>query len=402
MKCQQLNYNGVEQSLLTLLFATSTLIFVKLGAVSLSFPFGLLLLLYVAITTLGKLKVTSKSKWLLYFILVGIISSTTSSFGVDYATVYFWIQLFYWLFLSTYVSNVYTKVNWTIISRVLAVCTILIGILFLLVVPGLTQNGVSFLMVLAGPLGLYGIKKRILKIGYVFLLLALILLNTSRSGAIILFIQICGLLLLHNINKRKIIRLMWIVIVAIYIFMLPPIRSTVGEWVAPWSPDLSQLLINPHKTITEDKDWLQRRFQVQKGLQIFSNHPLLGIGYNNFIKEEVNNNLNVFTNIDANLLNIVEQGSHYRVSHNTYISILSETGILGSFFILIFFIGILKVFLKHLDQLKNTFEAYLFISFCGILIYYYSISGFYGTMEWLLFGMLTGAARKLSLSRRIK
>ena len=45
---------------------------------------------------------------------------------------------------------------------------------------------------------------------------------------------------------------MWIVIVAIYIFMLPPIRSTVGEWVAPWSPDLSQLLINPHKTITED------------------------------------------------------------------------------------------------------------------------------------------------------
>ena len=390
MKCQQLNYNGVEQSLLTLLFATSTLIFVKLGAVSLSFPFGLLLLLYVAITTLGKLKVTSKSKWLLYFILVGIISSTTSSFGVDYATVYFWIQLFYWLFLSTYVSNVYTKVNWTIISRVLAVCTILIGILFLLVVPGLTQNGVSFLMVLAGPLGLYGIKKRILKIGYVFLLLALILLNTSRSGAIILFIQICGLLLLHNINKRKIIRLMWIVIVAIYIFMLPPIRSTVGEWVAPWSPDLSQLLINPHKTITEDKDWLQRRFQVQKGLQIFSNHPLLGIGYNNFIKEEVNINLNVFTNIDANLLNIVEQGSHYRVSHNTYISIL------------IFFIGILKVFLKHLDQLKNTFEAYLFISFCGILIYYYSISGFYGTMEWLLFGMLTGAARKLSLSRRIK
>ena len=335
-------------------------------------------------------------------ILVGIISSTTSSFGVDYATVYFWIQLFYWLFLSTYVSNVYTKVNWTIISRVLAVCTILIGILFLLVVPGLTQNGVSFLMVLAGPLGLYGIKKRILKIGYVFLLLALILLNTSRSGAIILFIQICGLLLLHNINKRKIIRLMWIVIVAIYIFMLPPIRSTVGEWVAPWSPDLSQLLINPHKTITEDKDWLQRRFQVQKGLQIFSNHPLLGIGYNNFIKEEVNINLNVFTNIDANLLNIVEQGSHYRVSHNTYISILSETGILGSFFILIFFIGILKVFLKHLDQLKNTFEAYLFISFCGILIYYYSISGFYGTMEWLLFGMLTGAARKLSLSRRIK
>lgn len=129
---------------------------------------------------------------------------------------------------------------------------------------------------------------------------------------------------------------MWIVIVAIYIFMLPPIRSTVGEWVAPWSPDLSQLLINPHKTITEDKDWLQRRFQVQKGLQIFSNHPLLGIGYNNFIKEEVNINLNVFTNIDANLLNIVEQGSHYRVSHNTYISILSETGILGSFFILIF------------------------------------------------------------------
>ena len=48
-------------------------------------------------------------------------------------------------------------------------------------------------------------KKRILKIGYVFLLLALILLYTSRSGAIILFIQICGLLLLHNINKRKII-----------------------------------------------------------------------------------------------------------------------------------------------------------------------------------------------------
>ena len=110
----------------------------------------------------------------------------------------------------------------------------------------------------------------------------------------------------------------------------------------------------------------------------------------------------MFLQIDANLLNIVEQGSHYRVSHNTYISILSETGILGSFFILIFFIGILKVFLKHLDQLKNTFEAYLFISFCGILIYYYSISGFYGTMEWLLFGMLTGAARKLSLSRRIK
>ena len=94
MKCQQLNYNGVEQSLLTLLFATSTLIFVKLGAVSLSFPFGLLLLLYVAITTLGKLKVTSKSKWLLYFILVGIISSTTSSFGVDYATVYFGYNFF--------------------------------------------------------------------------------------------------------------------------------------------------------------------------------------------------------------------------------------------------------------------------------------------------------------------
>jgi O-antigen ligase len=135
--------------------------------------------------------------------------------------------------------------------------------------------------------------------------------------------------------------------------------------------------------------WLQRQAQIQKGKQIFAEHPVLGIGYTNFVAYNIEIDESQIE-ADRSLRNIDN-----RSSHNTYISWLAETGALGFGSMILFFLFILVSFWRKIHLLPDRFESGLLISFLGMLIYFYTIAAQMGTSTWIMYGIIAGGANAL-------
>jgi len=174
---------------------------------------------------------------------------------------------------------------------------------------------------------------------------------------------------------------------------LSPIRSSFGNLILPVNQRLGTLLIEPKEVFINDISWLQRRAQIRKGIQIFEEHPFIGIGVFNFQNYNVTIDLSGINTNRSTIRNIDN-----RSSHNAYISLLSETGIIGFGTIVLMFLMTLVRLFVHLDRIGSSFEAAIFISFIGMLIYFYFISSFFGTSSWLLYGLCLGAAKHTQVS----
>ena len=92
-----------------------------------------------------------------------------------------------------------------------------------------------------------------------------------------------------------------------------------------------------------------------------------------------------------------------RSSHNSYLLVLVESGLLGFFF---FYFPFLYHFLFplvwYLDIRNNKFELYVLLSFFGLIIYFYNISNFYSTSTWVFMGLVSGAAKYVTNTRKLQ
>lgn len=388
------NYIGRKRSILIyLLFAFSILTMYKFRAFSLSFIFGFVLV--VTALSYSKFFFTPRgySLLLLLFVIISYLSLLVSDFPSGNQMFMRIIQIFYWFLLALYVFNSYEYIDKKELSGVVFI-TVMVYLVINLKYHLVLRNEVAYTVIIMGPLGLFFQSKYWHRILYSLLLLFLMIILGSRTGALICLIQMILFFILFTPKIQKFAKYVIIFITIVLLLAnLSPIRSSFGNLILPVNQRLGTLLIEPQEVFTNDISWLQRRAQIRKGIQIFEEHPFIGIGVFNFQNYNVTIDLSGINTNRSTIRNIDN-----RSSHNAYISLLSETGIIGfGTIVLMFLLTLVRLFV-HLDRIGSSFEAAIFISFIGMLIYFYFISSFFGTSSWLLYGLCLGAAKHTQVS----
>lgn len=382
-------YIGHNRSILvSLIFIFSILTFFNLGTISTSFVFGLILILLSLSYFKFYFIPRGLSLLLLAFVIIAFSSLLLSEGSLESQHFRRVIQLLYWFLLSIFIFNSYEFLDKNQLSKVVFIA-ILVYLFINLRYKLILRNEVAFTVIIMGPLGLSFLPKYIYRLCYSLFLLLLMLVLGSRTGAIICLGQMILFLILFTprLNRRS--KFLTIVFVLLIVGTnLAPVRKGLGYLVMPVNERIGLFLVNPEMVFKNDISWLQRRAQIQKGLQIFKEHPIMGIGIFNFQNYEVDIDLSQISGNKQRIRNI-----DFRSSHNVYVSLLSETGILGFTLIVVMFFLILHHLFVNLDNLGSSFEAAIFISFVGMLVYFYFISSFFGTSSWLLYGLSLGAAK---------
>ncbi len=146
-----------------------------------------------------------------------------------------------------------------------------------------------------------------------------------------------------------------------------------------------------------DKSYQFRKIMIQKGMKIFQQHPIAGCGLGRFKKTNISD-LElpyVYRSIDVK---VFEKKS----SHNSYVQLLAETGLLGAIPFCLLLLSLLLKGFKAAIRLMRNYEfwaAGVYVSFISMSIHLWSLSGLTTTSVWLKYGM-TAALVSIAFSPR--
>jgi len=109
------------------------------------------------------------------------------------------------------------------------------------------------------------------------------------------------------------------------------------------------------------------------GLKMFADHPVTGVGLGNYLSE------------------MGRYGSYsFRYSHNTFISVLAETGLIGFVFFVGLFIQIGRnIYYYYRKSDHGDFYFYLGLSFINLIIMLFFLSDFMNKYFWGMFVALS-------------
>lgn len=247
----------------------------------------------------------------------------------------------------------------------------------------MTQNTYGFLFSCFSPFllimvfGQRGIK-RLLAWGGNLVLWGAAAINGSRGSwiAIVVGIGLC-LFLLFTTQPRKFTGMMVIVIITL----------TLGSVLWAAFPKASQAVLERFETfesLDKEKSYLIRELMFQKGLQLFSESPIIGVGASRFTEEV----------IPLEIPRILSYGSqeffNEKSAHNSYIAYLAENGLVGA---IPFGIFLLVLFLRGgnatiVSLRKHTYWVLpVYLGFLQMCIHMWAINALTTTSSWFIYGL---------------
>jgi O-antigen ligase len=142
-------------------------------------------------------------------------------------------------------------------------------------------------------------------------------------------------------------------------------------------------------SLAEDKPFLSRQLLLRKGLGLFLENPVFGVGLGRFTQTETAAALSPL----ANYRPTARFGQ--KTPHNAYIQVLAETGLAGALPLL----ALLLTLAWHgsraaVAQAKagETWTLPLLAGCACMSLHFWTLSGLTSTATWLLYGMLAGVA----------
>ncbi|MDA7927773.1 O-antigen ligase family protein [Akkermansiaceae bacterium] len=233
----------------------------------------------------------------------------------------------------------------------------------------------------------------LIAIGAIFL--GITLMSQSRSGAIIIFLQfvivMSSSLLAKNVEIRRLVlgaSIAMAILVGFFTSGSTAIGEKLGGVIAPYNPELALLIARPEEALQNDKSWLIRKVQVEKGLGLFYEHPLSGVGYRHFTSVMGDVNIHNYSRLKSRY----EGYALSRSSHNSHIQVLSETGLMGFVpFLLINVLVFWEVTLLLMRRRSSLLSVFLGTSLIGVTAYFWTISAVTGAMWYVALGLFVGS-----------
>ena len=136
--------------------------------------------------------------------------------------------------------------------------------------------------------------------------------------------------------------------------------------------------------IEEDKTFNTRRFLVRKGLILFQKSPFIGVGLERWNKEYAELELPEYISLER--FNRI-------TSHNSYIMLLAETGLVGTIPLATLLLYLAVRGLQGAVRLARQEEYWalgIYVAFMTMGIHLWVLSGITGTSAWMVYGMVAG------------
>lgn len=262
----------------------------------------------------------------------------------------------------------------------------------------ISQNAYAVNSVACIGIGMWQVYRRfrvwgIILVGAMFVYLAL--MSQSRSGAVLIFLQFAILLssslLANNVEIRRFIlgaSIAMAILVGFFTSGSTVLGEKLGGFIAPYNPDLAILVASPGEVLQNDKSWLVRKVQVEKGIGLFYDNPVCGVGYRHFTSVMGDVNMHSYSRLKSRS----ERYALSRSSHNSHIQVLSETGLMGFVpFLLVNVLVFLEVILLLMRRRSSLLSAFLGTSLIGTTAYFWTISAVTGAMWYVALGLFAGS-----------
>jgi O-antigen ligase len=246
-----------------------------------------------------------------------------------------------------------------------------------------TPNSYAFLLVCFTAISIkyLQLKKRKYLMLFIFVsvLISLLFLE-RRAGFVLVFAS--GLIAL----KYESLTINNILINSIFIgmFFLLLELSIVQNSIMAISPRIYETLYETENIKSQDQSYLTRVAQVEKAGIIFSEHPLTGIGLNNFAVFENVQLLGNFEGADV----IMHKDLTNKGAHNSYIMLLAEGGLLIFIpFVLLLFWNI-YYFIVDFNK-RSSIETTYYFSFIAMACHLYFIAEIVNVFAWFLIAVVS-------------
>ncbi len=318
-------------------------------------------------------------------------SSTFSNSIVVLPNYLYWIFLL--ILLPAYAKKldyreIFKAVFWGIIISCIYFYTLNNVLSSLIIFKDFQQNTFSFILICFSPIAVYYAQERYGKVRAILIAIAIVAAGAfsgSRSGSIITILT-CFLTLYSN--KINIVR---VIGGAIIVFLIVPFllqTSAVKSLIFGVNERTYELIYAGQEGLLKDESYLIRVAQVEKGIGLFKEHPLTGIGLNNFSKHTYN----IRGDFEGSELVMNIENLDQLSAHNSYIGLLAEGGIFvfGSFIaILLVLFGYLIVRFKKIPDFQKPF----FWGLLGMCIHLYFIMAIVNIFAWLLIALAASSLK---------
>lgn len=248
-----------------------------------------------------------------------------------------------------------------------------------------SANSFAFQLIIYAPIASSYIHKKYNNYLYTFTFIGIIslagVLSGSRSASILVLIGSSTSVLLGNLIQLTV--MLFLGTLASFVIPAfiesPQVKTTLHEL----NPRTYELLYETESTLQTDRSYLTRLAMIEKGLNIFEDHPISGIGIGNFMATEYTID---FKFEGSEFIEYREDELMHTNSHNSYISFLSEGGILLLIPMLILIFTPTVFFITHYFSIPNEHKG-LFIGIVFMSIHSWFIAGMVNVMGWFLLGL---------------
>ena len=334
------------------------------------------------------------------FLIIGAFMSTLKS-GLYFGTESFYTSIkvlpnyTYWGLLIIFVGNVFFRfVSFEHLGKMVfwGVCANVAGrFIFypiLNILPfynGGSQNGFAFQLIIFAPIATSYLHDKYSNYFYTFIFIGLIslsgALSGSRSASIMVLLGSTASVYLGNFIQLSITTFLAI----LASFVIPSLIESpqVKKIVQQLNPRTYELLYETENTLKTDRSYLTRLAMIEKGLNIFEDHPISGIGIGNFMATEYEID---FKFEGSEFIETKEDELMHTNSHNSYISFLSEGGILLFIPLMLLLFLPIYFFFTHYFTIPNVHKG-LFIGIIFMSIHSWFIAGMVNVMGWFILGI---------------
>jgi O-antigen ligase len=148
--------------------------------------------------------------------------------------------------------------------------------------------------------------------------------------------------------------------------------------------------------LLEDRSFLTRKLMIEKALLIFQDHPMTGIGLNNFIGYEVD----FIGDFEGSQYVVTKADMNYKSAHNSYASFLAEGGLLLIIPVILLILYNVYHFILKYSSRNHLFNSFYF-SFFAMCIHLYYISALVNVYTWFMIGLVSSISALLNDDTRV-